>query len=266
MASTAGTLRVAIFTETFLPKIDGIVTILCLLLAAPAGTRAQCDFVWPARWAVRVSRRRGCRGRRPTVAPIPEAAHQHPGARRSGNSCVRFSPICSTSSTPPFWARLVWPMPGSWGGLRWPPFTPTRIPPRYAQHYGFKVAVPAIRSYLRLLHNQATVSLRPSTCSALYEAATAGISPDALVETGHRHGAALTPRHPSGWGARPATDGHPEDFLVVNVGRQAPEKQLELLRRPLLATPGVRLAPIGDGPSHPQLRQIFADTPLRCLR
>jgi phosphatidylinositol alpha 1,6-mannosyltransferase len=63
-----------------------------------------------------------------------------------------------------------------------------------------------------------------------------------------------------------ATDGHPEDFLVVNVGRQAPEKQLELLRRPLLATPGVRLAPIGDGPSHPQLRQIFADTPLRCLR
>ena len=55
--------------------------------------------------------------------------------------------------------------------------------------------------------------------------------------------------------------GEPGKFLIVNVGRQAPEKQLHLLRDQLFPAEDVRLALIGGGPSHEQLKRHFAGTP-----
>ena len=60
------------------------------------------------------------------------------------------------------------------------------------------------------------------------------------------------------------TDGHPEDFRLLNVGRQAPEKQLHLLRDHLFPSQGLRLALVGGGPSHAQLKRHFAGTPTVC--
>ena len=61
------------------------------------------------------------------------------------------------------------------------------------------------------------------------------------------------------------TDGHPDDFLLINVGRQAPEKGLFGLRDAIFPPgrpqEGVRLALVGGGPAHEDLKQHFAGTP-----
>jgi glycosyltransferase involved in cell wall biosynthesis len=57
------------------------------------------------------------------------------------------------------------------------------------------------------------------------------------------------------------TDGHPEEFLIINVGRQSPEKGLKEIRDHLFAEPGVRMAFVGGGPSHEQLRAHYRGTP-----
>jgi len=256
MASTAGTLRVAIFTETFLPKIDGIVTILCLLLQRLQEQEHNVILFGPPGGPSEYAGAEVVGVGGPPLPLYPELRINIPGAQVWKQLCA-FQPdllhVVNPAILGPFglaYARKL--------GVPAVASFHTDLP-RYAQHYGFKVAVPAIRSYLRLLHNQATVNLCPSTAVR-----------DELQQQGfHRmrwwkrgiDTERFTPGTPQAGVRERLTDGHPEDFLVVNVGRQAPEKQLELLRRPLLATPGVRLALIGDGPSHPQLRQIFADTP-----
>jgi glycosyltransferase involved in cell wall biosynthesis len=57
------------------------------------------------------------------------------------------------------------------------------------------------------------------------------------------------------------TDGHPDNFLLVNVGRQSPEKGLKEIRDHLFPMPGLRLALVGGGPSHEQLKEHYRATP-----
>jgi glycosyltransferase involved in cell wall biosynthesis len=56
------------------------------------------------------------------------------------------------------------------------------------------------------------------------------------------------------------SDGHPDEFLVVNVGRHSPEKRLETIRDALFPAPGLRLALVGQGPSHARLKDYFRGT------
>jgi glycosyltransferase involved in cell wall biosynthesis len=56
------------------------------------------------------------------------------------------------------------------------------------------------------------------------------------------------------------TGGHPEDKLLLYVGRLSPEKDIEMCRAVLEALPGVRLALVGDGPHRRKLEQHFAGT------
>jgi glycosyltransferase involved in cell wall biosynthesis len=58
------------------------------------------------------------------------------------------------------------------------------------------------------------------------------------------------------------TGGHPHEFLLLNVGRQAPEKGLEQLREHVCHETGVRLALVGGGPGHAALKQHFAGAPV----
>jgi glycosyltransferase involved in cell wall biosynthesis len=131
--------------------------------------------------------------------------------------------------------------------------------PRYAQFYGAGFVAPLLWAYLRMLHNQADVNLCPSTAvrSELQQQGfrrvrwwKRGIDTDLFTPGARR--AEVRER---------LTNGHPDDFLVVNVGRQAPEKQLDLLRATIFPERGMRLALIGAGPSHEHLHKVFAGTP-----
>ncbi len=249
-------MRIAIFTETFLPKIDGIVTILCLLLQ-----RLQEQ------------------GHRVILFGPPGGPAEYAGAEivGVGGPPAPFYPELRINIPRRFvWERVKAFQPdlihvvnpvvlGPFGLLfaRWLK-TPTVASfhtdlPRYVQFYGAGFVVPAVRSYLRALHNQANVNLCPSTAvrSELQQHGFRRVrwwkrGIDTELFTPGAVNAAVRNR---------LTDGHPDDFLVINVGRQAPEKQLEVLRETASPLPGVRLALIGDGPSHQHLRKVFAGTP-----
>jgi glycosyltransferase involved in cell wall biosynthesis len=54
--------------------------------------------------------------------------------------------------------------------------------------------------------------------------------------------------------------GHPDDTLLLYVGRISTEKQLQHLKPVLEQVPGTRLALVGDGPARAELEAIFAGT------
>jgi glycosyltransferase involved in cell wall biosynthesis len=57
------------------------------------------------------------------------------------------------------------------------------------------------------------------------------------------------------------TQGHPEEKLLLYIGRLSAEKEVERCRDVLQAIPGLRLALVGDGPHREKLEQYFAGTP-----
>lgn len=249
-------MKIAIFTETFLPKIDGVVTILCqvlerlnekghqvLLFGPPGGPKeyAGAEIV-------------GVGG--PPLPFYPELRINIP-RRFVWEKVKAFQPdlvhIVSPFFLGPFGLsygrRLGVPMLASFH---------THVP-RYVRHYGGAFIEPAIWSYLRALHNQADVNLCPST-ETLKDLRDHGFE---RVRWWQR-GIDTTRFTPGGRDealrAR-LTGGSPDDLLVLYVGRHSPEKRLELIRDPLFSVPGVRLAMVGGGPSHEQLKRHFRGTP-----
>lgn len=249
-------MKIAIFTETFLPKIDGVVTILCqvlerlqekghqvLLFGPPGGPKeyAGAEIV-------------GVGG--PPLPFYPELRINIP--RKFVWEKVRdFQPdlvhIVAPFFLGPFGMsyarRLNVPILASFH---------THVP-NYVRHYGGAFIEPAIWSYMRALHNQAHLNLCPST-ETLRDLRSHGFERvrwwkrgiDTTRFTPGPRDAAMRER---------LTGGHPDDLLVLYVGRLSPEKRLDLIRDPLFSVPGVRLAMVGGGPSQGQIRRHFRDTP-----
>ena len=130
---------------------------------------------------------------------------------------------------------------------------------RYSEHYGAGFLAPILWAYMRAVHNQADVNLCPST-TMHGELRRQGFHRVRWWRRGIDT-ELFTPGPPSPEIRARLTDGHPDDFLVINVGRQAPEKGLERLRGALFPEAGVRLALVGGGPSHESLKRHFAGTP-----
>ncbi len=249
-------MRVAVFTETFLPKIDGIVTILSLMLQrlnelghqvilfAPEGAPneyAGAEIV-------------GVPG--PPLPLYRELRIILP--RRAVWERVKaFKPDVIHAVHPFFLGPF-----GLWcaGRLGTPTVASfhTHLP-RYAEHYGLGFVVPLIWAYARTLHNRAHVNLCTSTTMR-----------DELRQQGFqrvrwwKRGIDTDRFNPGP--VDPAmrnrlTGGKPDNFLVVNVGRHAPEKGLKPLRDLIFPQAGVSLALIGEGPNHEELKAHFAGTP-----
>lgn len=58
------------------------------------------------------------------------------------------------------------------------------------------------------------------------------------------------------------SSGHPDENLLLYVGRLAPEKRLHLLKPILENIPGTRLALVGDGPYRAHLEELFRGLPV----
>lgn len=249
-------MRVAVFTETFLPNIDGVVSILCLMLerlhqrghevllfGPPGGpeTYAGAEIVgvggpplpfYPA-LRINIPRRfvwERLRAFRPDLIHVVNPFFLGPfGLRYAG--------------------RLRAPVVASFH---------THVP-RYARHYGGGFVEPLLWAYLRALHNRAHLNLCPST-ETLRELRGQGFRRVRWWKRGiDTRRFSPGPRDPA-MRAR-LSGGRPDELLVLYVGRQAPEKRLELIRDPLFSVPGVRLAMVGGGPSHEQLKRHFRGTP-----
>lgn len=256
MYNPKGPMRIALFTETFLPKVDGIVSILCLML-----------------------RRFQEEGHEVIVFAPKGAPSEYAGAQVIGTSGISapFYPELKLSvAGPRIWHHLQRFRPdivhvlnpfvlgpfGLWFArrLRAPVVASFHTDvARYAHHYGLGLFSPVVWNYMRFLHNQADVNLCPSTA----------VRAD-LIQHGFRRvrwwhrgiDTELFNPGPRDLDMRARlTGGNPDDFLILNVGRQAPEKNLEQLRDTIFPRPGVRLAMVGGGPTHDSLKSHFAGTP-----
>jgi glycosyltransferase involved in cell wall biosynthesis len=249
-------MRVALFTETFLPKVDGIVTRLrhtidhlqrqghqVLVFCPDGGLQEHCGS---------------------EVCGIP--AFPLPLYPEVQMALPRLSIGASLSKFRPDLIHVVNPAVLGLGGIF---FAKTRgLPlvasyhthlPKYLPHYGLAHLEGLLWFLLRLGHNQAVLNL--CTSSAMVEELAAhGIQRTDLWQ----RGVDTETFHPRE--ADPAmrdrlTQGHPEAPLLIYVGRLGAEKDIERIKPMLAAVPGARLAIVGDGPHREALQATFADTP-----
>lgn len=128
----------------------------------------------------------------------------------------------------------------------------------YAPYYRLGFLVNFTRNATRYVHNQAQINL-----------CTSATTMDYLLEEGIKRvrvwpqGVDSRRFHPEkaseAWRAK-LSGGHPEDRLLLFVGRLAPEKHIERLKAIPESLPGVRLAVVGDGPAREYLENQFAGT------
>ncbi|MBW7886137.1 MAG: glycosyltransferase family 1 protein [Caldilineaceae bacterium] len=249
-------LKIAIFTETFLPKIDGIVSILCLMLQRLQEQGHQVILFGPPGGPAEYAGAEVVGVGGPRLPFYPELRINIP-RRFVWEKVKAFNPDLIHVVNP----VILGPFGLSYARrLKVPTVASFHTDlPRYAAFYGLGFVAPVAWSYLRALHNQAEVNLCPSS-TIRGELRRQGFRRVRWWKRGIDT-ELFTPGPQDMEMRARLTSGHPEDFLIVNVGRQAPEKRLELLREAIFPEANVRLALVGDGPSHQQLQRHFAGTP-----
>jgi glycosyltransferase involved in cell wall biosynthesis len=249
-------MRIAMFTETFLPGTDGIVTRLCatlrhlqeqgheVLLFAPEGAPQQ----YASARVVGIPAF--------TFFLYPEKKFAFP-RRRILRELKAFDPDLVHVVNPAFLGlggiyyakRLRIPLVASYH---------TNVP-KYARHYGFKWLEPALWWYFRTLHNRAEVNL--CTSKAMWkELEEHGFRRLGLWERGVDVEMFASAPRTEAMRRRLCNGNDRGRKILLYVGRLAVEKGIHKLRNVIERYPDVQLAIVGDGPYRPQLEKIFEGT------
>ena len=249
-------MKIAFFTETFLPKVDGIVTRLTktiefltkngdeVIVFCPEG----CPDSYKGATIVGVA-----------AMPLPlypELKLGLPGPAVS-DKLEEFKPDL---------VHVVNPAVLGLGGI-WLAKT-NNIPliasyhthlPKYLEHYGMGMLEPLLWELLKAAHNQALLNLCTST-AMVNELEDKGIQRTALWQRGvdtenFRPELRSKKMREKLFGKYQNTDS-----LLIYVGRLSAEKQIERIKPVLDNIPGACLALVGDGPYRGQLEKIFENT------
>lgn len=248
-------MRIVYFTETFLPKIDGIVSIMCLLLEHLQARGVPAMVVTAERG---VREYAGARVHGVPGVPVPFYPELHltlpgPGTYRAMRA---FEPAI---------VHLIHPsvtgMPGIYYarklGVPLIASFHTNVM-QMARYYKFGLIEKLLTAYTRWTYNRADFTLATSRRMA-HELQGIGIHNVGLWRRG------VDPAF-FGSGVRShsmrdrLTSGHPDRIICLFVGRAAPEKRIELLREIVANIPNTHIAIVGEGPHLPTLRQHFAGT------
>lgn len=251
-------MRVAIFTETFLPKIDGIVTVVCLLLDHLTARGIDTVVVAPQ---MGVERYRdtpviGVPGVTLPQYPDLKVGPAHLGTYRQVKA---FQPDIIHCFHP-----VLIGIPGLMMAKRLgvPALASFHLDVgRLVHHFHLSFLEPMTDFLTRLVFNQADYALAPSRVMLDYMQRL-GIERVGLW----RRGVDADRFHPrfSNAAMRAAlTDGQPDDLLLLYVGRLSTEKRLADLRAVLESVLGTRLALVGDGPARADLEAVFAGLPVK---
>ncbi len=130
--------------------------------------------------------------------------------------------------------------------------------PGYTEHYGFPMLSGPVNRWLRYIHNGCHLTLAPTKTII-----------SRLRDEGYRrvrhwgrgvNTERFNPAHSRAAMRRRLLNGRdPDSLLCIFVGRLANEKRVELLARTARA-PGISLTIIGDGALREELERAFADT------
>ncbi len=248
-------MRIALFTETFLPKIDGIVTRLKhtvehlqrnghqVLVFSPDGGLKE----------YKGAKIYGVSGIPLPLYPELKLAIPRPTLKKV---LEKFKPDL---------IHVVNPAVLGLGGIYYA--KTLNIPlvasyhthlPQYLQHYGLGALEGLLWELLKLAHNQAQLNLCTSTAMV-----------DALVEHGiervdlWQRGVdteMFQPHLASRQMRSRLSQGHPDAPLLLYVGRVSAEKQIDEIKPVLEAIPDARLAIVGDGPHREAMEAHFSGT------
>jgi glycosyltransferase involved in cell wall biosynthesis len=249
-------MRIALFTETFLPKLDGIVSILCLALRRLEECGHQALLIGPPDVPPTYAGARCIGTGGPRFPLYPEVRMNLP-TRRIGQALRAFQPDLVHVAGPVFLGptgmayarRMGLPLVASYH---------TDLP-GYVKYYGYPWGENFVWWLFRSLHNLADLNLVPST-AVLNQVRAHGFRRVRWWRRGIDTDRFRPTLRDPAMRAR-LSGGHPDDFLALYVGRIAKEKGVERLRDPLLNLPGVRLALVGGGPEMEQVRAFYAGTP-----
>ena len=249
-------MRIALFTETFLPKVDGIVTRLRHTVEHLQRNGDQVLIVSPDGGLTEYKGARiyGVSGFPLPLYPELKLALPRPSI---GVALEEFGPDLIHVVNPAvlglaglYYAKVMQiPLVASYH---------THLP-QYLQHYGLGMLEGVMWELIKASHNQAQLNLCTST-AMVEELREHGIERLDLwqrgvdTETFHPELASLEMRSH-------LSQGHPESPLLLYVGRLGAEKEIDRIKPVLEAIPDARLALVGDGPHRSALEKHFAGTP-----
>tara|TARA_Y100001968_G_scaffold212345_1_gene195485 strand:+ start:58343 stop:59491 length:1149 start_codon:yes stop_codon:yes gene_type:complete len=248
--------KIAFFTETFLPKVDGIVTRLTKtvrhLVEAGDEVIVFCPEGCPDSYM-------GAKVIGVAAMPLPlypELKLGLPGPAVSG----------ALEDFKPDLIHVVNPAVLGLGGI-WLAKT-NNIPliasyhthlPKYLEHYGMGMLEPLLWELLKAAHNQAILNLCTST-AMVKELSEKGIQETALWQRGVDTETFKPELRNNNMRLKLLGKHSDEGSLLIYVGRLSAEKQIERIKPVLEALPNTRLALVGDGPYRQQLEKIFERT------
>ncbi|MBF2002732.1 MAG: glycosyltransferase [Synechococcales cyanobacterium C42_A2020_086] len=249
-------MRIALFTETFLPKVDGIVTRLSHTVDHLQRMGDQVMVVSPDGG---LSEYRGATIYGVPGFPLPlypelKLALPRPSIRQA---LEQFRPDL---------IHIVNPAVLGLGGLYYAKSLDVPLVasyhthlPKYLEHYGLGMLEGLMWELLKVVHNQAQINLCTST--AMQDALTShGIERVEVWQKGVD--TELFQPHLASRDVRDQlSQGHPDSPLLLYVGRLSAEKEIDRIKPVLEAIPGARLALVGDGPYRPELEKHFEGTP-----
>jgi glycosyltransferase involved in cell wall biosynthesis len=247
-------LKIALFTETFLPKVDGIVTRLTKtvqhLVAAGDEVMIFCPEGAPESYM-------GAQVVGVPAMPLP----LYPELKLA---LPRPSVSDALEAFAPDLVHVVNPAVLGLGGI-WIAKTKgyplvasyhTHLP-KYLEHYGLGMLEPVLWELLKAAHNQAQLNLCTST-AMVTELSEKGIQHTALWQRGVDTDLFRPELRSDAMRQRLLGGRSDTGQLLLYIGRLSAEKQIERIRPVLDALPDARLALVGDGPYRQQLQTLFA--------
>jgi glycosyltransferase involved in cell wall biosynthesis len=248
--------RIAFFTETFLPKVDGIVTRLTKTVQHLVTTGDEVLIFCPEGAPETFL---GAKVVGVPALPLPlypelKLALPRPAV---SEALDRFRPDVVHVVNP-----AVLGLGGIWlartRGLPLVASYHTHLP-KYLEHYGMGMLEPLLWELLKTAHNQAQLNLCTSS-AMVSELAAKGIQHTALWQRGVDTDLFRPSLRSQAMRARLHGDYDDTGNLLLYIGRLSAEKQIERIRPVLAALPQTRLALVGDGPYRQQLERLFEGT------
>ena len=249
-------MKIAFFTETFLPKVDGIVTRLTKTIEYLVKNGDEVMIFCPE----------GCPDNHMGSKVIGVAAMPLPLYPELKLGLPGPAVSDALEDFQPDLIHVVNPAVLGLGGI-WLAKT-NNIPliasyhthlPKYLEHYGMGMLEPLLWELLKAAHNQALLNLCTST-AMVDELENKGIRRTALWQRGVDTDT-FKPEFRSEKMRRKLLGDYPDKgSLLIYVGRLSAEKQIERIKPVLEAIPNASLALVGDGPYRNQLEKIFENT------
>ena len=260
-------MRVALFTDNFLPKVDGITTVICLLLDHLAERGIESMIFAPRTGSID-------RYNQTPVITAPSVPFPfYPDLRMALPTPHLFRQFRA------FQPEVVhFIHPSIFGLAAYVRVKQMDMPTvvsyhidygRVAQHYkvgpfNASFIEPTINFLTRRIMNSADYNLAPSR---LIQQRVREIGVTAEVGLWRRGVDAekFHPRYASLEMRNRLSGGNLNDILLLYTGRIGTEKQLHLLRTVLEQVPGTRLALVGDGPARSEMETYFAGVPAKFM-